>query len=176
MLPKPLQLLVLMCLPLALLACAGGDDNEGLSGNFFFQYSVDGAPAQRIGIDVTGPDYDIMTWYNTTDDETTVVALLEPDGADGYDKVFEFTFPGMNTGAQSVTLVEYWFNDGTNTNYVHPSSESSAALTISAYGEQAQPITGEFDFKLCVDATATCKNISGSFSLLRQPDRPIAIP
>ena len=171
------KLFVLMYLFVGLTACSsGGDESGGVPGDFYFQISVDGAPVQRINIDVSGPEYDIMAWYNTATDKTTVLALLEWNAIDElYDKVFEFSFSGMGTGSQTVTLAEYWLNDGSNTNYKHiPFTQSSATLNITEYGQLAQPIVGEFDFKLCLD-TAACdtnfKTVTGSFTLLRQPDR-----
>ena len=72
------KLFVLMYLFVGLTACSsGGDESGGVPGDFYFQISVDGAPVQRINIDVSGPEYDIMAWYNTATDKTTVLALLE---------------------------------------------------------------------------------------------------
>ena len=173
----PLKSVILLSLTFTIMSLSGcssggGGGSSGGSSQTFFQYSIDGGPLQRLEITDTS-NADIDSYYSTADNETVVSVPLEWDGAT-YLKIFEFRYPGSGTGAQSVTQASYWFNDGLDTTYSHvPTTATSAMLTITAYGQIAQPIAGEFDFTLCVD-TATCAmsiSLTGSFAILRNVDR-----
>ena len=151
----------------------GGGNSGGESDGLFFEFKIDDGPLQRIEI-TEAQASDIMGYYSIGNNETVILAPLEKVDSSTYLKVFDFRYSGMGTGAQTVTNASYWLNDGTNTLYSHePNSSSNAMLNITAYGEMAQPIAGEFDFILCKD-TSTCTesmSIQGSFSVRRQPDR-----